>query len=179
MYLAKKEKDISSGISFPDVLPRLLPKIRTLARQYAGMAEQDDLVQEGLICLYECCRAFDAQRGIPFDAYALTFVQRRMISALRKNSVVHSVAIDEVQSLPDLVSTAPTPEDYALGKDSVERLRLLLHAHLSPFERQVLILHLEGLRHREIAQRLGKGEKSIENALSRIRIKISKQLSVV
>lgn len=177
--MAKSEKDHSLSTEFPAVLPDLLPKIHALARQYAGITEQDDLVQEGLIALYECCRTFDAQRGIPFDAYALTCVRRRMISALRKNSVVCSVAIDELQNLPDLVSTAPAPEDYALGKDSVERLRVLLHTHLSPFERQVLILHLDGLRYREIAQQLDKSEKSVENALSRIRIKLSKQLSVV
>ena len=167
------------GIEFPDILPDLLPKIHALARHYAGIAEQDDLVQEGLIALYECSCTYDAKRGIPFDAYALTCVRRRMISALRKNSVVCSVTLDELQSLPDLVSTAPAPEDYALGKESVERLRLLLHTHLSPFERQVLTLHVEGLRHREIAQRVGKTEKSVENALSRIRIKLSKQLRVV
>ena len=79
----------------------------------------------------------------------------------------------------DLVSTAPAPEDYALGKESVERLRLLLRTHLSPFERQVLTLHINGLRYREIAQQVGKSEKSVENALSRIRIKLSRQLKVV
>lgn len=179
MYLAKSDKDNHFGTDFPKVLPGLLPKIHALARQYAGDTEQDDLVQEGLIALYECSCTFDAQRGIPFDAYALTCVRRRMISALRKNSVICSVAIEELQSLPDLVSTAPAPEDYALGKESVERLRLLMHTHLSPFERQVLSLHLDGLRHREIAQRVGKTEKSVENALSRIRTKLSKQLAVV
>lgn len=175
MYLAKSK----TGNDFPDVLPGLLPKIHALARRYSGVAEQDDLVQEGLMALYECSCTFDEGRGIPFDAYALTCVRRRMISALRKNSVVCSVAIEELQSLPDLVSTAPAPEDYALGKESVERLRLLLDTHLSPFERQVLTLYLEGLRHREIAQRVGKPEKSVENALSRIRIKLSKQWKTV
>ena len=101
-----------------------------------------------------------------------------MISAIRNNSVADSVTIEEWQSLPDLVSTAPAPEDYALGKESVERLRFLLQSHLSPLERKVLALYLEGASYREIANAIGKSEKSVENALSRVRAKLSKRLTV-
>lgn len=163
---------------FLDVLPGLLPKIHALAQHFVGAAEQDDLVQEGLIALYECSRSFDASRGVPFEGYALICARRRMISTIRKNSVDHSVSIEEWQSLPDLVSTAPAPEDYAMGKESVEHLRVFIKSHLSPLERQVLGLHLEGASYREIAERIGKSEKSVENALSRIRTKLSKQLTV-
>lgn len=176
--MAKTVFEDRSGMDFLDVLPGLLPKIHAMAHHFAGMAEQDDLVQEGLIALYECTRGFDASRGVPFEAYALTCVRRRMISTIRKNSVDHSVTIEEWQSLPDLISTAPAPEDYALGKESVERLRVFLQSHLSPLERRVLRLHLEGASYREIAAQLGRSEKSVENALSRIRTKISKQLTV-
>lgn len=163
---------------FLDVLPGLLPKIHALAHHFTGAAEQDDLVQEGLIALYECSRSFDDTRGVPFEGYALTCIRRRMISTIRKNSVDCSLSIEECQSLPDLVSTAPAPEDYALGKESVERLRVFIQSHLSPLERRVMGLHLEGASYREIAAQIGKSEKSVENALSRIRTKLSKQLTV-
>ena len=130
------------------------------------------------MALYECSRSYDASRGVPFEGYALICARRRMISTIRKNSVDHSVSIEEWQSLPDLVSTAPTPEDYAMGKESVEHLRVFIQSHLSPLERQVLGLHLEGANYREIAERIGRNEKSVENALSRIRTKLSKQLTV-
>ena len=163
---------------FLDVLPGLLPKIHAIAQHFAGMAEHDDLVQEGLIALYECSRRFDPSRGVPFEGYALICARRRMISTIRKNSVDHSFSIEEWQSLPDLVSTAPAPEDYALGKESVEYLRMFLQSHLSRLERQVLGLHVEGASYREIAAQIGRSEKSVENALSRIRAKLSKQLTV-
>ena len=164
---------------FLDVLPGLLPKLHALAHQFAGSAEQDDLVQEGLMALYECTQSFDPSRGVPFDGYALICARRRMISAIRKNSVDCALSIEDCQSLPDLVSTAPAPEDYALGKESVERLRLFIQSHLYPLERRVLSLHLEGSSYRDIAAKIGKNEKSVENALSRIRTKLSKRLKAV
>ncbi len=175
MFLAKRVLNEIIGADFLKVLPGLLPKINALAQHFAGAAEQDDLVQEGLIALYECSHSFDETRGVPFDAYALTCVKRRMISTIRKNSVVCSV--EELQSMPDLVSTAPAPEDYALGKESVERLRAILKTHLSPLEQRVLAYYLNGLSYREIAQRIGKNEKSVGNALSRIKTKLSKRLT--
>lgn len=165
-------------IDFLEVLPRLLPKIHALALHFASPDEQDDLVQEGLISLFECTQSFDPSRGVPFDGFAMTCIRRRMISALRKNSAVRSFDMEEWQSLPDLVSTAPTPEDYALGRESVERFHSIIKNHLSLMESNVLALHLDGLSYREIARQIGKTEKSVENALSRIRTKIAKQLTV-
>lgn len=176
--MAKTVLKKTTGVDFLSVLPCLLPKIHALAQHFGGAAERDDLVQEGLIALYECSHAFDATRGVPFDAFALICIKRRMISTIRKNSVVCSVTIEELQSMPDLVSTAPAPEDYALGKESVEHLRAILQAHLSPLERRVLAYHLDGLSYREIAARIEKSEKSVGNALSRVKTKLSKQLTV-
>ena len=44
---------------------------------------------------------------------------------------------------------------------------------LSKYERQVLELYLDGLSYGKIAEQLGKTEKSIDNAIQRIRKKLS------
>ena len=72
----------SEGSSlFSENLPQLLPKIRALASAFAREGETEDMVQEGLIALYSCCSSFDPSRGVPFEAYAMTCVRRRLISA--------------------------------------------------------------------------------------------------
>ncbi len=43
---------------------------------------------------------------------------------------------------------------------------------LSRFERSVLALYLQGLSSKEIAERMDRNEKSIDNAVQRIRKKI-------
>jgi len=45
---------------------------------------------------------------------------------------------------------------------------------LSPFERQVLNLYMEGRDYIMISKELGKSSKSIDNALQRIRNKVDK-----
>ena len=49
-----------------------------------------------------------------------------------------------------------------------------LETILSPMEKQVCDLYLQGMDYRQIADYLGKTPKSIDNALQRIRGKIGK-----
>jgi RNA polymerase sporulation-specific sigma factor len=53
-------------------------------------------------------------------------------------------------------------------------LRRQIDAALSPLERNVLVLYLEGMDYLQIAQRLDRKPKSIDNALQRIRAKVEK-----
>jgi RNA polymerase sporulation-specific sigma factor len=52
---------------------------------------------------------------------------------------------------------------------------LVSKKELSKLEQQVLKLYLQGLSYEEIAEQLGKTEKSIDNALQRIRGKLSRK----
>ena len=54
----------------------------------------------------------------------------------------------------------------------VRDLQETIERELSPFEKQVLELHLTGLGYAEIAHVLNRDEKSADNALQRIRAKL-------
>ena len=49
-----------------------------------------------------------------------------------------------------------------------------IHETLSPMENKVLDAYLDGWNYRQIARKMGKKEKSIDNALQRIKTKILK-----
>ena len=51
---------------------------------------------------------------------------------------------------------------------------MLCRALLSPLEKRVLALYLEGLSYEEIAVRCGKPVKSVDSALQRIKRKLSR-----
>ena len=53
-------------------------------------------------------------------------------------------------------------------------MQQLLKENLSKMENQVLPLYLEGLSYQDIATKLGKPVKSIDNAVQRIRDKVKK-----
>ena len=69
-----------------------------------------------------------------------------------------------------------SPEELFLDKERVEYLENTIDKELSPFEKQVLDLHLTGMTYSQIARVLGRDEKSTDNALQRIKSKIKKML---
>ena len=62
-----------------------------------------------------------------------------------------------------------------IEKEQLEGLNMRLNRELTSYEREVLDLFLEGLPYQEIADRLGKDKKSIDNALKRIRNKLKEK----
>ena len=69
------------------------------------------------------------------------------------------------------------PEKLLIAREQIEDRNARIKKELSKLEQQVLKLYLQGLSYEEIAEQLGKTEKSIDNALQRIRGKLSRKLS--
>ena len=67
-----------------------------------------------------------------------------------------------------------TTEDQVLDKENEQELQSAFAKHLSPFEQTVLSLYLTGLSYGEMAVQTGKSEKSIDNAVQRIRRKLAR-----
>ena len=66
------------------------------------------------------------------------------------------------------------PEDIVIDKENVTVIESHIEKHLSKFEKEVVTLYLDGNDYQQIAVVLGKSPKSIDNALQRIRGKLSK-----
>ena len=63
-----------------------------------------------------------------------------------------------------------------IEREDYQNLFARLKQLLSPMERQVCDRYLSGMDYRQIAEDMGKTPKSIDNALQRIRKKISTQI---
>ena len=70
------------------------------------------------------------------------------------------------------LGSADSAEDDFLASESVRLLTEELERVLSGFEYEVLRLHIVGCSYSEIAKRLGKTSKAVDNALQRIRKKL-------
>ena len=66
------------------------------------------------------------------------------------------------------------PEEIVIGEESARYTKRMLISRLSKMETQVLDLFLKGLTYQEIAEKLGKTPKVIDNALQRIKAKLKK-----
>ncbi|MFP4248444.1 MAG: RNA polymerase sporulation sigma factor SigH [Armatimonadota bacterium] len=173
----------------------LLYKYRNLVRakvkSYFLMgAERDDLLQIGMVGLWEAINDFRADRHTSFACFAKVCIQRQMISAVKAatrqkqvplNSSISLEAApggddDDERSLSEVLTAVPQmdPETEVLGLEGERLLKESLREHLSPFEWQVLTEYRTGKSYKEMATALGCKIKSIDNALSRIRRKLPK-----
>ncbi len=164
--------------------------VRSVARRYYLIGgDCDDLIQEGMIGLYKAMRDFDADKNVPFKAFAELCVLRQMISAIKaanrdKHKPLNSFVSlsrpafedDGEKTLEEvLISEAVTsPEDIFIENERIEELEKQMQDSLSGFENQVVELYLEGKSYSEISRRLDKSAKSIDNALQRAKGKLAK-----
>jgi len=160
-------------------------------RYYIKGADQQDIVQEGLIGLYKAMRDYDTGRQSSFRAFAELCITRQMITAIKsatrqKHTPLNSyvslnkpVSEDEPERLlGDVlgVDISANPEELLIGNEDFDRVKACIEQSLSSFEAQVLDLHLGGKSYQVIAQVLGRSAKSVDNALQRIKRKLAAAL---
>ena len=159
--------------------------VKTCARPFflAG-ADNEDLQQEGMIGLLSAIREYDPDGGSSFHSFAELCIRRRVISAARSASRKKHAPLNDRVSLEQLESgesqyplhrlSTRSPEDMILDQASVDAFLAACSRFLSDFENQILKDFLDGLSYAEIAERRGRSEKSIDNAIQRIRKKLAR-----
>ena len=155
--------------------------VRACARPlFLAGGDSEDLIQEGMLGLLTAIRGFDPSRDAAFHTYAEICIRSRMLTAVRaaqggKHAPLnHSVSYEP--PLFDgtnayLFSSAESPEDVVIGREELRERLEVLKGRLSKFEAQILPPYLSGLSCAEIAQRVGRSQKSVDNAIQRIRRK--------
>lgn len=137
--------------------------------------EKDDLIQEGMIGLLAAINSYREDKGASFGTYAGHCINNSIKSALKKFSRLKDIPQSNIVSLEDdyfddVVHLSA--EDEYLATESVSNLSQVLYEELSSFENEVLRLYIVGCTYSEIAEKLDKNTKSIDNAIQRIRKKL-------
>jgi RNA polymerase sporulation-specific sigma factor len=163
--------------------------VRLKASSYflAG-GDADDLIQEGMIGLYKAMRDFRHDKETSFRSFAELCVTRQMITAVKTAtrhkhtplngyvSLNRSASSDEdgERLLSDILAAREIcdPADIVISAWESEFIRRGVVESLSSFEAQVLRLYMDGRSYQEIADRLGRHAKSVDNALQRVKRKI-------
>ncbi len=148
-------------------------------------ADEEDLIQEGMIGLVKAVNDYKTDKGASFKTFAFMCVRRQMLTAVsssnnqRNTPLNHYISIygddnsDYSSPLDEMESGVITnPEDIMLAKLHESDLIKLIDSKLSKLEKQVLDEYLTGASYEVIGERLGKPPKSIDNAVQRIRAKL-------
>lgn len=161
--------------AFAALMERTVPMIKRFAAQYRHVygIGQDDLVQEGLLGLLSAARAYRAGAG-DFSAFAAACIRNRMLSALRRQLPADSFELsDAEEKLCAVPSGQAGPEQLVVQKEQRARLKAQLLQELTPLEYRVLMGYLSGQSYAEIASAAEVSKKAVDNALRRVRQKLS------
>lgn len=176
-----------------EVIDYLLDKYKGLVRRKARTmflvgGDTDDLIQEGMIGLYKAVRDYDVRKEASFLTFANLCIDRQMYSAInasnrKKHSPLNSyISFPLLNFLNDNVTNElymdkqnvshRNPEDLYIDRENVLHIEHMLEKELSAFEYEVLKMYIDGADYIEIAERMDKKPKSIDNAIQRIKKKV-------
>ena len=176
-----------------DAAEHILYKYRNLVRSkvksyFLVGAEREDLLQVGMIGLWQAIVDYRHDKATSFPAFAKVCIQRHIITAIKaatrqkqvplNTSLSLEVPADEESAewnMTDVIQAGEEsdPEEVTVRGEDTHRLRTLLHQMLSEFEWRVLHGYEMGKSYREIAVELRCKTKSVDNALMRIKRKVS------
>jgi RNA polymerase sporulation-specific sigma factor len=162
--------------------------VRSRAHSYFLIgADHEDLVQEGMIGLYKAVCEYDESKSASFKSFAELCITRQILSAIKNATrkkhtpLNHYVSLNrspmkedgEVTLLDTVRSlSVADPEDVVIGRENFAQMISYLESVLSPMERKVLGLYLDGLSYPQIAARIEKPLKSVDNAMQRVKRKL-------
>lgn len=189
-YIRAYRDGDSSAVDF------LLEKYKYLVRKKARTlyligGENEDLIQEGMIALYKAIRDYDEGRDSSFAKFAEICIEHQLYNVIKganrmKNSPLNSyISLYSPMGTSDgrtghetladtlLPSELINPEDILIDRENVTDIQSAIEKKLSPFEKKVVELYIDGYNYQQIAAALEKSPKSIDNALQRIKKKLS------
>ena len=174
------------------LLTRYKNFVRSRARRYFLVgADHEDIVQEGMIGLYNAIRDYQPERLSSFHAFAELCITRQIITAIKTatrqkhgplnnyislNSPMYEE--DSDRTLLDVITENDNqnPEEMIVGRENLFILLQKANTLLSPLEQQVLFAYLDGKTYQEMAALLNRGVKTVDNALQRVKHKLEKLL---
>ncbi|MCL2204571.1 MAG: sigma-70 family RNA polymerase sigma factor [Defluviitaleaceae bacterium] len=167
-----------------DALEALLSRFKPLVKAKAAAyflsgGDRDDLIQEGMIGLYKAFLDYAPEKNPIFSAFASLCVNRQMLTAIKaatrqKHAPLNdSLTLERAEEAPE---NGSNPEALLISRESSQDITHFIQRNLSPLEYDVLMLHMEGMSHAQIAQTLNKPLKSVDNTLQRVRRKVGREL---
>lgn len=164
--------------------------VRIKTRSYFMLgADREDIIQEGMIGLYKAIRDFKEEKQANFYSFAELCIVRQIITAIKTAGRQKHMPLNSYMSLNrsvydeneectyiELLSydINSNPEALIIDTEEKNNIESRIAVVLSPLERRVLSLYLRGKSYTEIAEKINKDEKSIDNALQRVKKKVEK-----
>ena len=168
----------SSG-AFVKLSEKYAPLLESEVSRYTaslGSADLEDLRQGALVSLYRAALAYRAERGVTFGLFAKICIVNGIADTLRYiGRKPLDISIDTLGEDEQPLG-GENPQSLMLDKESASDLHRRIHFALTDLESRIFDLYLAGYSYAEIAARVEKSPKSVDNALRRVKEKLKKIL---
>jgi RNA polymerase sporulation-specific sigma factor len=158
---------------------------------YLVGGDNEDLIQEGMIGLLKAIWNFRPDREAQFSTFANLCIERQIQTAISSanrqkhmplnNSVSIYAAVSEEEPQHIIIDRLAAKKSVEPGvelikAEELEQLMIDVKRELSIFEKKFLAYYIQGASYYEISGVLECSNKSVDNALQRIRKKIGKKI---
>lgn len=142
----------------------------------------EDLIQEGMIGLYKAIKNYSPDKDASFATFASLCIRRQIQSAIRNASTQKNKLLSSAVPITDeddddygvfSITSGDRPDEALINRQTNQEIFIGLKKLLSPLEFDVLKHYLAGLSYEQISQKTNLSKKSVDNALSRIKNKLS------
>lgn len=162
-------------------------------KYYLKDGERDDLLQEAMIGFVQSVKSYRPDSGKQFKNFAYLCIKRELDSCVKRSNRKKHMVLNEAISMSayneneeqvedksaylierDASGTIVSPENTFIELESFNEVMQKITEILSKMELNVLVMRMMGMSYNEITLALQLENKSVDNAVQRIRKKVNK-----
>ena len=167
--------------SFSLLLEQYRPLIESVIGRFTNEEiselNREDLRQEASLVFYNSILTYDLEQSeVEFGLYAKICITNGLVSYLRRLKPRKEILLGEVDVEKSTESVSEDPSAGILERERVRALYAIIRRVLSDYEYRVWSLYMSGRSAQEIGEAMSRDEKSVSNAIYRIRKKLRKEL---
>jgi len=167
-------------VAFEELLELYNPLILSFLSKFdtSGVSPTDveDFKQELYMVLYNSAMAFDAEQSeVSFGLYTKICMNNALVTQLRrlnKRSENALLTLEYDDAIESMIHEQKSPESEHIERENLKEINKKIESVLSEFENKIWKMYLAGYSTKEMAKSVDKPEKSVDNAIFRIRNKL-------
>jgi RNA polymerase sporulation-specific sigma factor len=167
--------------AFEELLLQYTPLIEASVAKMLGdglySSYEDDFRQEAVVVLYNAILSYNIeQHEVEFGLFAKICISNALISQLRILKRQNIARLSETAFDGLFANDSEDPSLKVLEQENLNALYFKIKNALSKYEYRIWHMYMSGKTAKEISLIVGKDERSVSNAIYRIRKKLRKEL---
>ena len=153
--------------------PLIEATVNTFCSDELSSNDKDDFRQEATVAFYNSVLSYDIEQSeVELGLYAKICISNALVSQVRKLKRRAPESFSDLERDIFFIHESEDPSESILEQERAEALCLVIRNNLSAFEYRVWQYFMSGRTAKEIGALTGRDEKSISNAIYRIRKKL-------